>query len=106
MNPLQIDLMDPAQANIQLSGEDRAAYARLADVLIPAAEGMPSASEVDVHTRWVDQALRLRPDLRRAGVLLGQERRRPAGRQHRHHALHPGGGAAARRRDVRVHRRG
>jgi hypothetical protein len=64
MNPLQIDLMDPAQGKMQLSGEDRAAYARLADVLIPAAEGMPSASEVDVHTRWVDQALRLRPDLR------------------------------------------
>jgi hypothetical protein len=64
MNPLQIGLMDPSQGGQPLSDDDRAAYGGLADVLIPAAEGMPAASEVDVHTRWVDQALRLRPDLR------------------------------------------
>lgn len=64
MNPIQIGLMDPAHVSEQLSDEEREAYAMLADELIPAAEGMPAASEVDVHRRWIDQALRLRPDLR------------------------------------------
>ncbi|MCW2598428.1 MAG: hypothetical protein JWM02_257 [Frankiales bacterium] len=47
-----------------LSDEDRRLYAGLADVLIPNAEGMPSASEADVPIRWIDEALRVRPDLR------------------------------------------
>ena len=46
-----------------LSDDDRRRYGELADVLIPNTEGMPSASQADVHTRWVDQALRARPDL-------------------------------------------
>jgi hypothetical protein len=46
-----------------LTDEDRQRFARLADVLIPAEEGMPSASQADVPQRWLDEALRHRPDL-------------------------------------------
>lgn len=46
-----------------LSEEQREVYGGLADVLIPAAEGMPSATQAEVPTRWVDEALRHRPDL-------------------------------------------
>jgi hypothetical protein len=46
-----------------LTDEERQRFARLADVLIPAAEGMPSASQADVPQRWLDEALRHRPDL-------------------------------------------
>lgn len=46
-----------------LTPDQRARFASLADVLIPDAEGMPSASQADVHTRWIDDALRYRPDL-------------------------------------------
>jgi len=37
--------------------------AALADVLLPPADGVPAASEVDVHGKWIDRALRARPDL-------------------------------------------
>jgi hypothetical protein len=43
--------------------ESRATLAALADVLVPEAEGMPAASQVDVHGKWVDRVLRVRPDL-------------------------------------------
>ena len=46
-----------------LSESERDVYAGIADILIPDAEGMPSASQAEVHTRWVDEALRHRPDL-------------------------------------------
>ena len=46
-----------------LTDEDRRIYAGLADVLIPRVDAMPSASEADVPTRWLDEALRFRPDL-------------------------------------------
>lgn len=46
-----------------LSDDERAVYAGIADILIPDAEDMPSASQAGVHTRWVDEALRYRPDL-------------------------------------------
>lgn len=46
-----------------LSPEQRERFASLADVLIPAAEGMPSASQADVPNRWLDDALGYRPDL-------------------------------------------
>jgi hypothetical protein len=46
-----------------LTDQDRQRFARLADVLIPAAEGMPSASQADVPQRWLEEALRHRPDL-------------------------------------------
>ena len=42
---------------------DRARLARLADVLIPAADGMPSASQADVSGRWLDAVLAARTDL-------------------------------------------
>jgi hypothetical protein len=41
----------------------RATLAALADVLVPAAEGMPSASEAGVAETWIDRALAARPDL-------------------------------------------
>ena len=46
-----------------LTDEQRAVYSRLADVLIPSAEGMPSASEADVPSKWINDALGYRPDL-------------------------------------------
>ena len=50
--------------NRGLTEAQRGLLARILDVLIPSAAGMPSATEVDVHSRWIDEALRLRPDLR------------------------------------------
>lgn len=41
----------------------RTTLARLADVLIPAADGMPSASEAGVAGAFLDEVLRSRPDL-------------------------------------------
>lgn len=46
-----------------LTDEDRQRFASLADVLIPEAEGMPSASQAGVPNRWLDEALTHRPDL-------------------------------------------
>jgi len=46
-----------------LTDEDRRLFAALADVLIPSAEGMPSASEAAVPERYLDEALGYRPDL-------------------------------------------
>ena len=46
-----------------LTEQDRATFAAIADVLIPAAEGMPSASQVGVHQAVLDRILALRPDL-------------------------------------------
>jgi hypothetical protein len=42
---------------------ERALFARLADVLIPAGSGQPSASEAEVQGDWLDQVLAARPDL-------------------------------------------
>lgn len=42
----------------------RATFAAIADILIPNAEGMPAASEVDAHGAMLDHVLGLRPDLR------------------------------------------
>jgi hypothetical protein len=41
----------------------RATFAGIADVLIPASEGMPAASAVGVHDKMLDHVLSLRPDL-------------------------------------------
>jgi hypothetical protein len=46
-----------------LTDEDRRCFAGLSDVLIPAAEGMPSASQAQVADHWLEEALRFRPDL-------------------------------------------
>lgn len=48
----------------QIDDTTRKTFAALADVLIPNAEGMPAASEVDVHGTMMDHILDLRPDLR------------------------------------------
>lgn len=53
-----------------LTPELRATFAGLADVLIPEAQGMPSASQVLVHGDILDRILSLRPDLT-AGFFRG-----------------------------------
>lgn len=50
----------------RMDDEQRARFADLADVLIPEAEGMPSASQADVASHWIDVALSFRPDLHAA----------------------------------------
>jgi hypothetical protein len=47
-----------------LGPELRAVLAGLADALIPAGAGLPSAVDVGVHDRTLDQVLKVRPDLR------------------------------------------
>lgn len=49
-----------------VSDAHRATFAGIADVLIPAAEGMPSATQVEVQGAILDRAIELRPDLREA----------------------------------------
>src|SRR3990172_2595356 len=48
---------------LALSAEQHATFAALADVLIPAAGKMPSASEADREGKWLGKALDARPDL-------------------------------------------
>jgi hypothetical protein len=43
---------------------NRERLAQLADALIPAEDGMPSASEAGATGRWLEAVLRARPDLR------------------------------------------
>jgi hypothetical protein len=51
---------------MQIDDKVRATFSGIADVLIPEAEGMPSASAVGVHKETLDHILQLRPDLRDA----------------------------------------
>jgi hypothetical protein len=44
---------------------DRDTLAGLADVLIPAADGMPAASEAGATGAWLDEVLRVRATSRR-----------------------------------------
>ncbi|MGY1644188.1 hypothetical protein ACI782_24025 [Geodermatophilus sp. SYSU D00703] len=46
-----------------IDATQRSTLAALADVLVPAAEGMPAASEVGVAAEGLDRVLRVRPDL-------------------------------------------
>jgi len=46
-----------------LTDDERRRLARLADVLIPARDGMPAASSVDVHHGGADRVFAVRPDL-------------------------------------------
>ena len=46
-----------------MSGVDRERLGALADVLVPAAEGMPSATAAGVHREGLDRVLAARPDL-------------------------------------------
>jgi hypothetical protein len=48
---------------VNFDSEERAVLADLADVLIPAGEGLPSASEAGVARDGLDQVLSFRPDL-------------------------------------------
>ena len=59
----RLDRDDAAQVPALLSEDDQHVYAVLADLLIPEADGMPSASQTDVPSRWIHEALRFRPDL-------------------------------------------
>lgn len=47
-----------------LNDDDRKTFAGIADVLIPAAEGMPAASEIGIQGEILDKVLGFRPDLR------------------------------------------
>jgi hypothetical protein len=47
----------------EISAATRATLAAIADVLIPAAHGMPAAGEVGVAEAQLDRVLRARPDL-------------------------------------------
>ncbi len=47
----------------QISPGQRQEFAALADEMIPAARGMPSATGADAHGAWLDAVLRSRPDL-------------------------------------------
>jgi hypothetical protein len=49
-----------------LSPLERSTFAAIADYLIPQAEGMPSATQVEVHGPMLDRILSLRPDLQEA----------------------------------------
>jgi hypothetical protein len=50
-------------AQQQLSAEQRAAFALLADEMIPPSPTMPSATGADAHGSGLDAVLRSRPDL-------------------------------------------
>ena len=50
-----------------LTGDERRRLARLADALIPRRDGMPAASDVDVHGSGADRVAALRPDLLEPG---------------------------------------
>ena len=54
---------DRESAPLAIDDAARAVLAALADQLIPAADGMPSASQAGVAGRWLDEVLRSRPDL-------------------------------------------
>src|SRR5678815_4764931 len=46
-----------------LTSEHRTAFWALADVLIPATDDMPAASQAGSAEKWLDRALAARPDL-------------------------------------------
>jgi choline dehydrogenase-like flavoprotein len=78
------------------SAAARRTFAALADVLIPAGEKMPAASEVDVGGKWLDRALGARPDLETTleRVLADAAGREPSGEVRRLHAEDAEGFAA------------
>ena len=63
---------------MSFDADERAVLAALADILIPASEGFPSASEAGVAAEGLDQVLSFRPDLA-SGLksLLASSRGRP-----------------------------
>lgn len=53
-----------AVTNGPLSDDERDLIRGFVDIVVPAGSGFPSASEVSVHTRWIDRGLGARPELR------------------------------------------
>lgn len=52
-----------AASAAELTSQERRLYTAISDALIPSYETNPSASDAHVPTRWIDEALRIRPDL-------------------------------------------
>ena len=76
-----------APAGTSVNEEQRATFAALAEVLIPAADGQLSASEADPRGKWLDRAVSARPDLGPAllAVLEGAAGKSPADEARRLH---------------------
>ena len=51
------------QSSMPLTAAQRERLAGLADVLIAGGAGLPSASEAEVHTVWIDRVFAARPDM-------------------------------------------
>jgi hypothetical protein len=49
--------------SVNLTDAQRQTFAAIADLLVPEAEGMPSASQASVPDRYLDEAVGYRPDL-------------------------------------------
>ena len=81
---------------MSLTPEQRATFWALADVLIPATDAMPAASEAGSVEKWLDRALEARPDLVEplAAVLDAAAGRDPEGEARRLHAEDPDGFSA------------
>lgn len=56
-----IDLDMTAQQELDEASRQR--LAAFADQMIPGGAGLPSASTANVHTKWIDRTLAVRPDL-------------------------------------------
>lgn len=52
-----------AQSSSILSSDQRQRLGELVDHVVAGGAGLPSASEAEVHTVWIDRALAVRPDL-------------------------------------------
>ena len=55
--------MSETELAVALTAEQRSALAAFGDALIPGGAGLPCASEADVHGKWADRVLLIRPDL-------------------------------------------
>jgi hypothetical protein len=55
--------MNDATMERQLDAKQRQRLAELSDELISGGLGLPCASKANVHKRWIDRALKARPDL-------------------------------------------
>ncbi|GII92789.1 hypothetical protein [Sinosporangium siamense] len=58
-DPIRIE----ARAEVEITADARDRLARVADLLIPAGAGLPSARAAGVHKGLLDQVARARPDL-------------------------------------------
>ena len=58
-----------------LDASQRGSFGELADILIPHAEGMPAATEIDIAGVALDRVLKVRPDLQ-ADLERARENRR------------------------------